>query len=48
MLITSKISKLLIEELILFYASGGSSYSVGPNPYPAQGNFSRLVERYFI
>ena len=40
--------KMLIEELIMFHASGGSSYSTGPNPDPRQGNFVRLVERHFI
>ena len=40
--------KILIEELIMFHAAGGSSYSTGPNPDPRQGNFVRLVERHFI
>ena len=32
----------------MFHASGGSSYSAGPNPDPSQGNFARLVEGHFI
>ena len=40
--------KMLIEELIMFHASGGSSYSTGPNLEPSQENFVRLVERQFI
>ena len=40
--------KVLIEELIMFHASGGSSYSAGPNLDPSQGNFGRLVEGHFI
>ena len=40
--------KMLIEELIMFHASGSSSYSTGPNPDPSQGNFVVVVERHFI
>ena len=40
--------KMLIEELIMFHASGSSSYSAGPNPDLSQDNFVRLVERHFI
>ena len=32
----------------MFHASGGSSYSAGPNPDPSQGNFARLVEGHFV
>ena len=34
--------KMLIEELIMFHASGGLPYSTGPNPDPSQGNFVKL------
>ena len=40
--------KMLIEELIMFHAAVGFSYSAGPNPEPSQGNFARLVESHFI
>ena len=40
--------KMLIEELIMFHASGSSSYSAGPNPDLSQDNFIRLAERHFI
>ena len=34
--------KMLIEELIMFHASGGLPYSTSPNPDPSQGNFVKL------
>ena len=37
-----------MEELIMFHASGSSSYSTGPNPDLSQGNFVMVVERHFI
>ena len=40
--------KMLIEKLIMFHASSGSSYSTSLNPEPSQENFLRLVERQFI
>ena len=32
----------------MFHASGGSSYSAGPNPDFSPGNYARLVVRHFI
>ena len=39
---------MLIEEIVLMHAFGGSSYSTGLNPNPVESNMVRIVKWHFV